>query len=47
MLHDDCDPFFYGEVLRDVSFEDVEALFPLLFKEEYFAMSVVNPIAEA
>ncbi|MBQ8420172.1 MAG: insulinase family protein [Clostridia bacterium] len=47
MLHDDCDPFDYGDALKSVTFEDVEALFPLLFKEEYFAMSVVNPIAEA
>ena len=47
MLHDDCDPFDYGDALKAVTFEDVEALFPLLFKEEYFAMSVVNPIAEA
>lgn len=47
MLHDDCDPFDYGDALKAVTFEDVEALFPLLFKEEYFAMSVVNPIVEA
>ena len=46
MLHDDWDPFAYGDALKAVTFEDVEALFPKLFKEEYFAMSVVTPISE-
>ena len=47
MLHDDCDPFAYGEALKAVTFEEVEALFPQLFREEFYAMSVVKPIAEA
>lgn len=44
MIHDDCDPFDYGEALKAVTFEEVEALFETLFHEEYYAMSVVNPI---
>jgi predicted Zn-dependent peptidase len=46
MLHDDCDPFTYGDALKAVTFEDVEALFPKLFKEEYFTLSVVAPQRE-
>lgn len=44
MIHDDCDPFDYGEALKAVTFEDAEALFEKLFHEDYYAMSVVNPI---
>lgn len=44
MIHDDCDPFDYGEALKSVTFEEVEALFEKLFHEEYYAMSVVNPV---
>jgi len=44
MIHDDCDPFDYGEALKSVTFEEVSALFEKLFREEYYAMSVVNPI---
>ena len=46
MIHDDIDPFAYGEARRSVTFEEVEALFPKLFREEYYAMSVVNPIGK-
>ncbi len=46
MLHDGYDPFTYGDALKAVTFEDVKALFPLLFKEEYYAMSVVNPMTK-
>lgn len=46
MLHDDCDPFSYGDALKAVTFEDAEALFPKLFKEDYYAMSIVDPISE-
>ena len=44
MIHDDCDPFDYGEALKAVTFEEISALFGRLFHEEYYAMSVVNPI---
>ncbi len=46
MLHDGYDPFTYGDALKSVTFEDVSELFPKLFKEEYCAMSVVNPISQ-
>ncbi len=46
MIHDDCDPFDYGEALRAVTFEDVSDLFGKLFREEYYAMSVINPIGK-
>lgn len=46
MIHDDCDPFDYGEALRAVTFEDVSDLFGKLFHEEYYAMSVINPIGK-
>lgn len=46
MIHDDCDPFDYGEALKSVTFEEVEALFEKLFHEDYYAMSVVNPIGK-
>jgi peptidase M16 domain protein len=44
MIHDDCDPFDYGEALKAVTFEEAEELFEKLFHEDYYAMSVVNPV---
>ncbi len=46
MVHDGMEPFAYGDVIRDVTLADTEALLPKLFREEAFAMSVVNPIDE-
>lgn len=46
MIHDEMDPFAYGDVIREVSLSDVEMLFLKLFREDAFAMSVVNPIDE-
>ena len=44
MIHDDCDPFDYGNAIRAVTFEEISALFDRLFHENYYAMSVVRPI---
>ena len=44
MIHDDCDPFAYGEAVKSVTFEEVSDLFRALFREECYAMSVVNPV---
>lgn len=44
MIHDDCDPFAYGDILKAVSFDEVSALFLELFQKEYYAMSIVSPI---
>ncbi len=44
MLHDGYDPFTYIDALKEASYEDVCKLLPKLFKEEYYAMSIVNPI---
>ena len=45
MIHDGMDPFAYEDAVRGVTLADVQALFPKLFREEAFAMSVVNPIS--
>ena len=45
MIHDGMDPFAYEDAVRSVTLADVQALFPKLFREEAFAMSVVNPIS--
>ncbi len=45
-LREGYDLFDYGEALKAMTFEEVSALLPILFKEEYYAMSVVNPITE-
>lgn len=44
MIHDGCDPFAFGEALKNATFEEVKALFHSLFKEEYYAMSTVVPM---
>lgn len=44
MLHDEFEPFAYGEALKEITFEEVSALFEKLFREEYYAMSVILPI---
>ncbi len=46
MLREGYDPFTYGEALKNARFEDVQALIPVLFKEEYYAMSTVHPKRE-
>lgn len=46
MIHDDMEPFSYGDAVRDVTLQDVQALFPQLFREEAYAMSVVDPISQ-
>jgi predicted Zn-dependent peptidase len=44
MIHDECDPFAFGEAIKNATFEEVKILFGKLFKEEYYAMSVVMPL---
>ena len=44
MIHDACDPFAFGEAIKNASFGEVKTLFGKLFKEEYYAMSVVMPL---
>ena len=46
MIHDDCDPFVFEEALKAVTFEEVSALFEALFKDDRYAMSVVNPLSK-
>ena len=46
MIHDDMEPFSYGDAVRDVTLQDVQVLFPQLFREEAYAMSVVDPISQ-
>ena len=46
MIHDDCDPFEFGDAIRNVTFDEVQALFDELFHEDRYAMSVVNPLSE-
>lgn len=45
MIHDGMEPFAYEDAVRGVTLADVQALFPKLFREESYAMSVVNPIS--
>ena len=47
MIHDECDPFEFGEAIKNVTFEEVGALFDELFHEDRYAMSVVNPLPES
>ena len=44
MIHDECDPFAFGEAIKNATFHEVETLFEELFKEEYYAMSIVTPL---
>jgi predicted Zn-dependent peptidase len=46
MIHDECDPFEFGEAIKNVTFAEVQTLFHELFREECYAMSVVNPLSE-
>jgi predicted Zn-dependent peptidase len=46
MIHDDCDPFEFGDAIRSVTFAEVQALFDELFQEDRYAMSIVNPLSE-
>ena len=46
MIHDDCDPFAFEEALKAVTFEEVNALFETLFKDDRYAMSIVKPLSE-
>ncbi len=46
MLREGYDPFTYGEALEHITFEDIEALFPMVFREEYMAMSTVFPLED-
>ena len=43
-IFEGCDLFDYSDVIRDLTFEDVEKLLSDMFDEEYFAMSTVCPI---
>ena len=47
MIHDECDPFEFGEAIKNVTFTEVQTLFHELFREECDAMSVVNPLSES
>ena len=47
MIHDECDPFDFGEALKNVTFEEVQTLFNELFHEDRYAMSVINPLPES
>ena len=47
MIHDECDPFDFGEALKNVTFEEVQTLFDELFHEDRYAMSVINPLPES
>ena len=44
MIHDECDPFIFGDALKNVTFDEVKILFDELFHEEYYAMSIVTPL---
>ena len=46
MIHDECDPFDFGDAIKNVTFEEVQALFDTLFREDRYAMSVINPLSE-
>ncbi len=46
MLREGYDPFTYGKALEHITFEDIEALFPMVFREEYMAMSTVFPLED-
>ena len=47
MIHDECDPFEFGEAIKNVTFEEVQTLFDELFQEDRYAMSVINPLPES
>jgi len=46
MIHDECDPFEFGDAIKNVTFDEVLGLFGGLFREECYAMSVVTPLSE-
>ena len=46
MIHDECDPFAFGDAIKNVTFEEVQTLFEALFHEDRYAMSVIHPLAE-
>jgi len=46
MIHDECDPFEFGDAIKNVTFDEVQGLFGGLFREECYAMSVVTPLSE-
>ena len=46
MIHDECDPFAFGEAIKSVTFSEVEELFHTIFREDRYAMSVINPLSE-
>ena len=45
-MHDGMDWLTYGDVIRSVTYEEVTALLPRLFREDCYAMSVVNPVTK-
>ena len=47
MIHDECDPFAFGEAIKNVMFAEVQALFEELFREDRYAMSVINPLGDS
>ena len=44
MIHDECDPFEFGEAIKKAEFDEVKQLFQTLFKEEFYAMSIIVPM---
>ena len=42
-IFDGADIFSYADIISEVSFEEVKALFSKMFKDEFFTMSVVRP----
>ena len=40
------DLFSYGELIENVTKDDVDRLLDTMFKDEYFAMSVIYPLEE-
>ena len=45
-IFEGCDMFEYAEIIRDLTFEDVESLLEKMFNDEYFAISTVYPLGE-
>ena len=43
-IFEGCDLFDYSDVIRELTFDDVEKLLLDMFKDEFFAMSTVSPI---
>ena len=46
MIHDECDPFEFGNTIKNVTFDEVKTLFRDLFREDRYAMSVITPLSE-